>query len=51
MTAARRLASLGAVLLAVGLHGVAAAHGVAEGDKAFIQNNPGINIVRQSTSA
>ena len=45
MTAARRLASLGAVLLAVGLHGVAAAHGVAEGDKAFIQNNPGINIV------
>ncbi len=33
------------VLLAVGLHGVAAAHGVAEGDKAFIQNNPGVNIV------
>ncbi|WP_267433279.1 HupE/UreJ family protein [Sphingomonas sp. GM_Shp_1] len=24
---------------------MAAAHGVAEGDKAFIQNNPGINII------
>ena len=33
------------VALAVGLHGVAAAHGVAEGDKAFIQNNPGVNVI------
>ncbi|WP_157218551.1 HupE/UreJ family protein [Flavisphingomonas formosensis] len=33
------------VALAVGLHEVAAAHGVAEGDKAFIQNNPGVNVV------
>ena len=31
--------------LAVGLQGVAAAHGVAEGDKAFIQNNPGVNVI------
>ena len=31
--------------LAIGLHGVAVAHGVAEGDKAFIQANPGINII------
>ena len=34
-----------AVALAVGLNGVAAAHGVAEGDKAFIQNNPGVNVI------
>jgi len=33
------------VALAAGLHGIAAAHGVAEGDKAFIQNNPGVNVV------
>ncbi len=33
------------VALAVGLNGAAMAHGVAEGDKAFIQNNPGVNII------
>lgn len=31
--------------LTVGLEGVAAAHGVAEGDKAFIRDNPGVNVV------
>ena len=41
----RILVPLAGVVLAVGLHGVAAAHGVAEGDKAFIQNNPGVNII------
>ncbi|MEO8723397.1 MAG: HupE/UreJ family protein [Sphingobium sp.] len=33
------------IALAVGLNGIAAAHGVAEGDKAFIQNNPGVNVI------
>ena len=41
----RSIRPLMGVALAVGLHGVAAAHGVAEGDKAFIQNNPGTNII------
>lgn len=46
MTALRRaILPLLGLALAPGLHGVAAAHGVAEGDKAFIQNNPGVNIV------
>lgn len=35
-------ASLGILLLA---SGIAAAHGVAEGDKAFILNNPGAHVV------
>lgn len=41
----RRVLPLVGIALAVGCHGMAAAHGVAEGDKAFIQNNPGINII------
>ncbi len=46
MTPLRRAAlSLLGLALAVSLHGAAAAHGVAEGDKAFIQNNPGMNII------
>lgn len=45
MRGLRRAWPLLGAALALGLHGVAAAHGVAEGDKAFIQNNPGINIV------
>ncbi|KQN73898.1 HupE/UreJ family protein [Sphingomonas sp. Leaf62] len=45
MRGLRRAWLLFGAAVALGLHGVAAAHGVAEGDKAFIQNNPGINIV------
>ncbi|MFB0874673.1 MULTISPECIES: HupE/UreJ family protein [unclassified Sphingobium] len=37
--------ALAGVALTAGLLDPAAAHGVAEGDKAFIQNNPGVNIV------
>ncbi|MCP3731463.1 HupE/UreJ family protein [Sphingomonas sp. MG17] len=33
------------VALTVVLQGVAAAHGVADEDKAFIQNNPGVNVI------
>nr|MBA4769416.1 HupE/UreJ family protein [Sphingobium sp.] len=37
--------TLAGFALASGLIDPAVAHGVAEGDKAFIQNNPGVNIV------
>ena len=39
------LLALAGLALAAGFVDPAAAHGVAEGDKAFIQNNPGVNIV------
>lgn len=46
MTALRRmLLPLAGTVIAAAFHGIAAAHGVAEGDKAFIQNNPGVNVV------
>jgi hypothetical protein len=46
MSARRRFGwPLAAAVLALAWHGVAAAHGVAEGDRAFIQNNPGVNVV------
>lgn len=40
-----RTLAMGAALIALGLAGDALAHGVAEGDKAFIRANPGINII------
>lgn len=46
MTAVRRiLLPLAGAVIAAAFHGIAAAHGVADGDKAFIQNNPGVNVV------
>jgi hypothetical protein len=45
VSAIRRYAGLSLALLALSISGDAFAHGVAEADKAFIQNNPGINIV------
>lgn len=39
------LVVLASLALAAGLIDPAVAHGVAEGDKAFIQNNPGVNII------
>ncbi|TVV74587.1 HupE/UreJ family protein [Sphingomonas solaris] len=42
---ARRLAVCAVPLIVAMLADSALAHGVAEGDKAFIQNNPGVNII------
>jgi hypothetical protein len=43
--ALRRALPLVGALAAIALGTAAAAHGVAEGDKTFIQNNPGINVI------
>ena len=41
----RRVAIAAALIAAFALGGEALAHGVAEGDKAFIRANPGINVI------